>query len=158
MSDRVVVELEIAAPADTVWRALREPAEIRRWFGWDYDGLEEEIRFIFVQEAKADDDARTLDGGPGGTIALEDRGDRTLVRVTRPASEDGYDEVDEGWISFIQQLRFYLERHPGRERRTEHVPLSGDEWFSSANQRGAIRADGALVIRTPTRVIVSRYE
>jgi uncharacterized protein YndB with AHSA1/START domain len=157
MSAPVIVEVEIAAPVDTVWRALREPTEIRRWFGWDYEGLDEEIRFIFVEASKADDEARVLDGGPGGTIALEDRGDRTVVRVTRPSSEEGYDEVDEGWISFIQQLRFYLERHPGEDRSTEHVPTSGDEWFSSENQRGEVRDDGALVIRTQTRVIVTRY-
>jgi uncharacterized protein YndB with AHSA1/START domain len=89
MSDPVIAEVEVAAPADAVWRALREPAEIRRWFGWDYEGLDEEIRQIFVDGAKADD---------------------------------------------------------------------GAEWFSSPHQRGVVREDGALVIRTPTRTIVSRYD
>jgi uncharacterized protein YndB with AHSA1/START domain len=162
MSDRVVVELEIAAPADTVWRALRDPAEIRRWFGWDYEGLEEEIRFIFLEAAKADDDARVLDGGPEGVIALEDRGRETVVRVTRAApagSWDGvYDEVNEGWLTFFQQLRFYLERHPGKERRTLHVPADGEEWFRTENQVGVVREDGSLVIRTRERVIVSEYD
>ena len=161
MSDPVIVEIEIAAPIEAVWRALREPAEIRRWFGWEYEGLEEEIRFIFVQEAKADEAARTLDGGPSGTIALEDRGDRTVVRVTRAApagSWDGiYDEINEGWMTFFQQLRFYLERHPGQERRTLHVEAGGEEWFRSENQLGQVRDDGALVIRTRERVIVSEY-
>jgi uncharacterized protein YndB with AHSA1/START domain len=162
MSDPVIVELAIAAPVEEVWRALRDPAEIRRWFGWDYEGLDEEIRFIFVREAKADDEAHVLDGGDGGTIALEEQGDRTVVRVTRAAPAGGwegvYDEINEGWLTFMQQLRFYLERHPGQERRTEHVATSGDEWFSSPNQRGEVRGDGALVIRTPSRVIVSRYD
>ena len=157
MSDSVIVELEIAAPVDAVWRALRDPAEIRRWFGWDYDGLEDEIRFIFEEASTADDEAHVLDGGPGGTISLEARGDRTVVRVTRPAPDDVYDEVNEGWLTFIQQLRFYLERHPGQERRTEHVPVGGEEWFRSENQVGEVRADGALVIRTRERVIVTRY-
>jgi uncharacterized protein YndB with AHSA1/START domain len=157
MSDPVIVEVEIAAPADAVWRALREPAEIRRWFGWEYDGLDEEIRFIFFQESTADDAARTLDGGPGGTIALEARGDRTVVRVTRSAPGGGYDEINEGWLTFVQQLRFYLERNPGRDRRTVHVATSGEEWFRGEHQVGVVRADGALVIRTPERVIVSEY-
>ena len=159
MSDPVIVELEIAAPVDTVWRALREPAEIRRWFGWEYEGLEEEIRFIFVQASTADDDARVIDGGPGGTIALEDRSDRTVVRVTRPAGswEGDYDEVNEGWLTFIQQLRFYLERHPGQDRRTVHIETAGEEWFRSEHQVGEVRDDGALVIRTAKRVIVSEY-
>jgi hypothetical protein len=80
------------------------------------------------------------------------------VRVTRAgAAEDAYDEVDEGWLTFIQQLRFYLERHAGRDRTSLHVATSGDEWFRSENQAGFVRDDGALVIRTPTRVIVSEY-
>jgi len=161
MSDPVIVEVVVAAPVEDVWRALREPDEIRRWFGWDYDGLDEEIRYIFVDHSTADDEAHVIDGGEGGTIALEARGDQTVVRVTRAApagSWDGvYDEVNEGWLTFIQQLRFYLERHPGRDRRTVHIPLSGGEWFSAENQRGEVREDGALVIRTRERVIVSEY-
>jgi uncharacterized protein YndB with AHSA1/START domain len=157
MSDPVICEVVIAAPADAVWRALREPSEIRRWFGWDYDGLDEEIEYIFQSQAKADDAARLLDFGEGGAIALEDRGDTTAVRVTR-AVADGYDEVNEGWITFVQQLRFYLERHRGRERRTVHIATGGDEWFSSEHQAGQVREDGSLVIRTPSRVILSRYD
>jgi uncharacterized protein YndB with AHSA1/START domain len=159
MSDPVIAEVEVAAPAGTVWRALREPAEIRRWFGWDYEGLDEEIRQIFVDGAKADDAGRVLDFGEGGAIALEERGDRTVVRVTRAAPTGVYDEINEGWMTFVQQLRFYLERHAGQDRVTEHVPADdGAEWFSSPHQRGVVREDGALVIRTPTRTIVSRYD
>jgi uncharacterized protein YndB with AHSA1/START domain len=158
MSDPVIVEIEIAAPVEEVWRALRDPAEIRRWFGWEYEGFEEEIRYIFEEASTADDDAHVLDGGPGGRIALEARGDGTVVRVTRPSPEDGYDEVNEGWLTFIQQLRFYLERHPGQERRTLHVPASGEEWFRSEHQIGTVREDGALVIRTRERVIVTEYD
>jgi uncharacterized protein YndB with AHSA1/START domain len=157
MSDPVICEVVVAAPADAVWRALRDPSEIRRWFGWDYDGLDEEIEYIFQSQAKADDAARLLDFGEGGAIALEDRGDATAVRVTR-AVADGYDEVNEGWITFVQQLRFYLERHRGRERRTVHIATGGDEWFSSEHQVGHAREDGSLVIRTPSRVILSRYD
>ena len=102
-----------------------------------------------------------MTGGPGRTIALEAQGDRTVVRVTRAAPagswEGVYDEVNEGWLTFIQQLRFYLERNSGRERRTLHVPASGEQWYSAENQRGEVREDGALVIRTRERVIVSEY-
>lgn len=161
MSDPVIVEVVIEAPVETVWRALRDRDEIRRWFGWETDELDEEIEFIFFQASKADDDAHVLDGGPSGAIALEDRGGRTVVRVTRAAptgSWDGvYDEVNEGWLTFFQQLRFYIERHPGQERRTLHVPGGGEEWFRTENQVGEVRDDGALVIRTRERVIVSEY-
>ena len=162
MSDPVIVEVVIAAPVETVWRALRDPAELRRWFGWEYEGLEEEIRFIFFEASNTDDDARVIDGGPSGAIAVEARGDQTVVRVTRPApagSWDGiYDEINEGWLTFFQQLRFYLERHAGQDRRTTHVPLEGDEWFRAENQIGTVRADGALVVRTRERVIVTEYD
>jgi uncharacterized protein YndB with AHSA1/START domain len=158
MSDPVIVELAIAAPADTVWRALRDPAEIKRWFGWEYEGFDEEVEYIFFKASSADDDARVLDGGPGGTIALEDRGGETVVRVTRPEPASGYDEVNEGWLTFMQQLRFYLERRHGRDRHTLHVPTSGEEWFRSEHQVGTVREDGALVIRTRERVIVSEYD
>jgi hypothetical protein len=161
MSDPVIVEVVVDAPVETVWRALRDRDEIKRWFGWEYDGFDEEIEFIFFQASKADDEAHVLDGGEGGTIALEARGEQTVVRVTRAApagSWDGvYDEINEGWLTFIQQLRFYLERNAGRERRTLHVPAGGEQWFSAENQRGDVRADGALVIRTRERVIVSEY-
>jgi len=63
----------------------------------------------------------------------------------------------EGWLTFFQQLRFYLERHPGQDRRTVHVATAGEEWFRSEHQSGEVRDDGALVIRTPSRVIVSEY-
>jgi hypothetical protein len=138
MSDPVIVEIVIEAPVETVWRALRDRDEIRRWFGWETDELEEEIEFIFFQASKADDEAHVLDGGPGGAIALEGRGEETVVRVTRAApagSWDGvYDEINEGWLTFCQQLRFYLERNPGRDRRTLH---------------GAGRRRGVVQLRAP---------
>jgi hypothetical protein len=46
------------------------------------------------------------------------------VRAVHPASvedvelEDGYDQIEEGWRAFLLQLGDYLERHPGKRRRT----------------------------------------
>lgn len=164
MSDPVIIEVVIAAPADAVWRALRDPAEIRRWFGWDYEGGDEEIEQIFVREATASEADRTIEfADGGGRFELEERGDRTVIRVTRAApaghsSWDGiYDDVNEGWLTFLQQLRFMLERHPGVERTALAVPLEGEEWFRSERQFGVV-ADGRLVISTPRRVIVSSYD
>jgi hypothetical protein len=162
MSDPVIVEVVVDAQLDIVWRALRDPAEIRNWFGWEYEGFDEEIQAIFFEYSKADDDAHVLDGGSEGVISLEARGDQTVVRVTRAAPagswEGVYDEVNEGWLTFFQQLRFYLERHPGRERRTTQIELGGEEFFRNENQVGIVREDGSLVIRTPERVIVSEYD
>lgn len=138
-SDPIIVEVTVAAPPDAVWRALRDPAEIRRWHGWEYDdggGLDVEIEEIFFSAATASDADLQLDTG-GGVFELEPRGERTVVRVTRsaPTGEAGwdgiYDQVNEGWLMFTQQLRFALERHPGADRRTVHLhgrgpsPLDG---------------------------------
>jgi uncharacterized protein YndB with AHSA1/START domain len=162
MSEPVLFEVVIAAPADTVWHALRDRTEIRRWFGWDYDGLDDEIDMIFFGETEVDDAARTLDFGPAGRLALEDRGGETAVRLSRAAPEgsdswDGiYDDINEGWLTFVQQLRFMLERHPGEDRESVHIPLTGEPFFESENQTGVIN-EGRLIIRTPERVIASRY-
>jgi hypothetical protein len=134
-SEVVVVEVVIAAPAAEVWRALRDPGEVRRWFGWQYDGLAEEIDAIFVSKAKASEDDLMIEPEGGDRIRLEDRGRATVVRVTRPAPAAGetwdaiYGEIDAGWLTFVQQLRLALERHRGQDRRTLRLtgrPRAGD--------------------------------
>ena len=108
MTRRVVVEVTVGAPVDVVWRALREPAAIARWFGWEYDGLEAEIGQIFGELSTASDEERTLDTGDG-RFALE----------PRDAGWDGmYEEIERGWVAFVAQLRFAFERHEGEDRRT----------------------------------------
>jgi hypothetical protein len=118
------IEVTIAAPLDDVWRALRDPALIRRWHGWEDDGLDEEVRAIYVNGMTADDDAHVLvvDGGDRFTLHPVTGG--TLVRITRAPLGDNpewdayYDEITEGWATFLQQLRFGIERHGLAERRT----------------------------------------
>jgi hypothetical protein len=120
-SDRVVVEVAVAAPGNVIWRALRDPVEIRRWHGWDYEGLDDEIRTIYDEDATASEVDGTLTVSAGDRFIVEEAGDGTLVRVRRPSDADRgdvFDEIDEGWTTFVQQLRFALERHPGDDRRT----------------------------------------
>jgi uncharacterized protein YndB with AHSA1/START domain len=128
------VEVVVAAPRDAVWRALTEPREIRRWFGWDYEedgGLDGEIEFIFVTHAKQHEPDR-IDFGNDQTIELEADGPRTVVRVVCPGSladagwEDLYDDYEQGWRVFFAQLRHALERHPGEERRTVYLTGTAD--------------------------------
>lgn len=133
LEHRQIVSIDIKADAATVWEHLREPAKIRRWFGWDYDGLDAEIRQIFVDEARAaetsavDEPAqpvRSLTWKHGDLITVTPVGEgRSHLTIAR--QHDGLhrydgvrDEMDEGWIAFAQQLRFALERHPGQDRRT----------------------------------------
>ena len=60
MPDRLLVELTIAAPADEVWEAMRDPAKLNAWFGWEAESLPAEIEYIFVTHAKRDEDKRVL--------------------------------------------------------------------------------------------------
>jgi hypothetical protein len=123
--DRVVVEILVAAPIETVWKALREPAEIARWFGWNYPKLIEDIGWMFVDGVQADEATRTLWAeGRTDSFKLEAVGSQTIVRVIRSAPVTGadwrgiYEDSTEGWITFLQQLRFAMERHPGADRQT----------------------------------------
>jgi len=126
-SRALIVELVIAAPVDTVWKALRDPAAITQWFGWNHPDLPAEIEYIFVTHAVADEPRRELTIDKD-VVTLEARGEQTILRVTRAAPAAGswdeiYDEVVEGWRTFMQQLRYTLEQHPDEARRT--VYLSG---------------------------------
>lgn len=122
--DHVLVEVTVPAPADIVWAALRDPQKIKQWFGWDADTLKDEIDFIFVTHAEADEAARTVTFvGVPDRYEVEARDDGSVVRVVRsaPAGTDWSDVFDgmiEGWISFTWQLAFALARHGLKPRRT----------------------------------------
>ena len=123
MEDHVLVEVTVPAPADAVWAALRDPQQIKHWFGWETDGLKDEIDFIFVTHADADEAARTVTFvGVNHRYEVEARGDSSIVRVVRsaPAGDwsDVFDGMIEGWISFTWQLAFAFARHDLQPRRT----------------------------------------
>ncbi len=132
---RVLIELTIAAPVEAVWQALRDPDRIRRWFGWDYAGLAAEIHAMFVAGGSAAPDSRSLRVDGNDVFELEPQGERTVVRLIRcaPVEHDDwqgiYDDIDEGWLTFLHQLRYALERHPDEDRRTlflsGHAPAAG---------------------------------
>lgn len=129
----VAVEVTIAAPIEVVWRALRDRDDVRRWHGWDYEDIEAEIDVIYFAEREKEESQpegpqrRLLRGA--NVFELEQRGDDTVVRVVmaEPPESDAwhgwYADIRHGWFTFIQQLRFYVERHRGEDRRT--VFLSG---------------------------------
>jgi hypothetical protein len=124
MSDAPRVEVTVAAPIETVWSALREPDLIRRWHGWEIDGLAEEVRTIYLNGVIADPDAYTIELTEGDRFSLHEVPGGVLVLVTRsprdPESDwaDYYDDITEGWWTFLHQLRFAVERHGLAERRT----------------------------------------
>jgi len=124
--ESVVVEVTVSAPAGVVWQMLRDPVQIRRWHGWEHEGLDEEIRQIFIDAPRASEADRTLDTGDG-RFELEERGEQTVVRVLRAGAagavsgEGVHDPINEGWLTFVTQLRFALERQPGRDRDTVYL-------------------------------------
>ncbi len=127
MPDRLLVELTIAAPVDEVWEAMRDPARIHNWFGWDADSLPAEIEYIFVTHAKRDEAAKVLFfEGVNDRFELTDQDGRTVLRVVRTVADtdswDGvYEDMTEGWISFVQQLKLAMERHDLGPRRTIYL-------------------------------------
>ncbi len=123
------IDVTIAAPLDIVWEALREKHKIRHWHGWDFEGLDAEIDLIYFTDVK-ETAPRTLDVHGHDVIELTPDGKGTALRLTRaPHGDDPewdayYDDITEGWITFMHQLKFLVERRPTGERRT--VFLSGD--------------------------------
>lgn len=117
------IEVRIRAPREAVWRALTDPNEIARWFGWDYEALPAEIQQIFVDGVTNQPPDRIFLSWEQ-TIELETAGEDTMVRIVKPGPladaswDDVYDEMVRGWHGFLLQLRHYLERHDGGDRRT----------------------------------------
>src|SRR5688572_3649988 len=109
-------EVLIDADPEEVWHALRDRAQIRRWHGWHADSLDEEIEIIYFSKVTEDGHTLTL-GTDTFTVIAKDG--RTLLRMVRapkgenPEWDAYYEDINEGWTTFMQQLRFALERHPG---------------------------------------------
>ena len=135
------VEISVAVGRDQVWETVTQPPVIRQWFGWDYDGLESEIKQIFVDQATFLAPERM--GWADGSY-LEVTGDdkRSTVRAVRgepPARHpERYDAIEEGWKAFLIQLRYLLEESPQGLRRTLYLTgtvsgrraltLAGGDW------------------------------
>jgi hypothetical protein len=136
------IEVTIAAPVDTVWNALRDKEIIRHWHGWEYEGLAEEIDLIYFTEVKENADARELGMEAGDLVRLEavDGGTRvTLTRPPRGTNPDWdayYTDITEGWITFIHQLRFAIERQAGAPRRTLFFAGSNESGRSVVDELG----------------------
>jgi hypothetical protein len=147
LPDGPVMEATVAAPADTVWAALRDPDLIRRWHGWDVAELSEEIRTIYLNGVTEDPVARTLEITGGDRFSLHEHAGGTIVRIAQapmgsdPDWADYYDDITEGWWTFLQQLRFAVERHRLAERRT--IVFQG----LLAEPRSAVEAAGVRATR-----------
>ncbi|MDF5756490.1 SRPBCC domain-containing protein [Spongiactinospora sp. TRM90649] len=150
------IEVTIGAPVEQVWQAVRDPELIRRWHGWHFgdatDGLDDEIRFIYVDHAKdVNPEAHSFIVQDSDRFALQETAEGgTLVRITRaprgthPEWDAYYDDITEGWTAFLVQLRFAMERHALAERRM--VALTGTPREGAAFEALGIAAAAALPV------------
>lgn len=119
--DPLRLRVVVAAPVDAVWSWLTEPALIGRWFGWEHDSLDGEIEMIFVDGASRSRTKLRFETNGGGLFLLQESPAGTVVELRRPAADADpdapFDGIDEGWTTFVQQLRLGVERHPDEERR-----------------------------------------
>jgi hypothetical protein len=120
----LTIEVTIAAPVAVVWPWIRDRERLGRWHGWLYEGLAEEIDHIYFDHAAEPDEPYTLQLEDGDRFTLSEEQGATTVRVTRgprgrdPEWDAYYDDITEGWTTFLAQLRFAIEQQPDRDRRT----------------------------------------
>ena len=181
-SEPVVLEVTVGAPIGTVWASLRDPDLIKLWHGWHYDQLDDEITVIYGDRVEADESAYTLQLGDGDRFELTEAEAGTVVRIVRAPYVPGtewsayYSEITEGWLSFLQQLKFMHEQHPGESRRTiffsgsgeagalpllvESLPTrAGEAAFTAAHQRGVVLPElgpGLLIVAAKPAVVDER--
>ena len=122
----------INADAPQVWTMLREPSKVAQWHGWQAEDLDAEIKQIYFsgdEEEAPDHTSFTVHGGDVFELHPEPNG--TRVSITRAALDHNsewaaWDEdITQGWLTFLQQLRFALERHPHGKRRTLFLQVPG---------------------------------
>jgi hypothetical protein len=118
------VDVTVDAGRDEAWESVTQPAVLHQWFGWDYDGLDAEIRQIFVDQATLWAPER-MGWVDGSSLEVTGDDDHARVRVWRegngPGGPERYDAIEEGWRSFLVQLRYLLSARPAGRRRTLYL-------------------------------------
>ena len=138
------MSVDVDAPIEAAWKAITEGPGIANWFapvaevsapgagatvkaGWS----EEMMMTSTVDVWEPLRHVRWLDEsgwmGPGTSMAvdyyLSTENGKTRVRLVQSAfgASEGWDDLFDGmktgWTYFLQNLRIYLEKHPGRVRR-----------------------------------------
>lgn len=135
-SDKTVeAEITIDADAATVWRALTEGEELKRWFGLDARVTPGAGGAIALSWGEGEWEApielwepnrhlRTVDAPPSKAAIdyyIEAKGGETVLRIVQSgfgadAWDDELDTLSSGWRAFLFTLRNYLEQHRGEPR------------------------------------------
>jgi uncharacterized protein YndB with AHSA1/START domain len=166
-------EIEIDAPPDAVWKAISTGEELTRWYAEEArveprEGGEHWISWGEGQEVGnqnlAWEPGRHLKvGHPDHATAtdwsaividfeIEARGGRTMLKLVQSGLPAGpeWDSMDEGteagWEMFLHALKFYLEHHAGKPRRTIlrywASPRPAAETFAAVREMLGIGVDG----------------
>jgi uncharacterized protein YndB with AHSA1/START domain len=139
----LVAEIEIAAPPETVWKAITEGESIASWFAFQAASDPRPGGFIFLSWDGAWESRMTIDAieplrrlrhswpvtAPGGEkvqLAVEyqlaGHGGSTKLRLVHSgfSSDESWDGIVDshrrGWGFELGSLRHYTENHPGRRR------------------------------------------
>ena len=154
--EEITVEAEVTIDADaaTVWRALTEGEELKRWFPLDArvtpgeggaiwfsfgEGMDWEAPIALWEPTRH---LRTVDPPPSKAAIdyyIESKGGQTVLRIVQSgfaadAWDDEIETLNGGWRAFLATLRNYLEQHRGEPRalayfRHPSVPLERREAF-----------------------------
>ena len=134
-----------ASPAE-VWRHLREPELLHRWFGWHGPEFDSEIAGLSGEFSEVRRDGHDLVIGDH-RMALRAAGADTELRLDRTGRSGADDtEIDEGWVTFLEQLRYVIAVRPEGARHTfivadapaTQIPWKCAEWARSAHQRTVV--------------------
>ncbi|MFI6031717.1 hypothetical protein [Amycolatopsis magusensis] len=134
MSEGSDLEIYVPVTVETAWRALRDKEAVLQWHGWQADDLEREVEEIFFGDVVEDEENHVLTANGGDRFSVTADGDGARIRLTRaPLTGNAewdvyYDDITEGWISFLQQLRYALTRGVTTARRT-HFLHAGKHHF-----------------------------
>jgi uncharacterized protein YndB with AHSA1/START domain len=168
----IVKEIEVAAPLETVWKALTDGTDLARWFPLEASfepGVGGKVRLSWGPEFEATStltiwepdkrfgwESATPSGNPlSMEFSVEARGGKTLVRVTQSGFSSGsewdeefFDSTDYGWGFMLFNLREYLERHAGQARLVAwprvQVEMAREIIYEQLAGTNGIFAEGSL--------------
>lgn len=168
---KIEKQIELAAPAETVWKMLTDPGELTRWFplearvepgkdgkislswGPEYEGT------AAIEIWEPNHRLAWVDSGLRQPVrvewTIESRGGMTILRLVQSSFATGtewenefYDSTDFGWTFMLLNLRYYLERHSGQPRDVawprHKVEMSRANIYDRLLAPGGIFAEGAL--------------
>lgn len=135
----VVIERVLNAPVATVWKAISDVKEMRKWY-FELEEFKPEVGFKFTFTCTDDSvdykhlcevtesvkekrlvHTWTYDGYPGNSLVtweLEKQGDKTLLKLTHSGIESfaanganfSSQSMTQGWTDFANALEAYLAK------------------------------------------------